>query len=156
MQIIDLREQPGQIPLLAAWHHHQWREINPGQTLQQRIERMQAYLRDELVPSTYVAMEQEEVLGSAAIVEYDMRIEGCTPWLASVYVHPEFRRQGIGSALVNHVMEQARAAGIKHLYLFTPNRAQFYQRLGWEVMSEEPYHGQHVTIMKLNLQATML
>ena len=31
-----------------------------------------------------------------------------SPWLASVFVAPEFRKWGIGSKLVLHVMEQAR------------------------------------------------
>lgn len=156
MRIIDLSEQPGHIPLLAAWHHQQWRAINPGQTLQHRIEKMQAYLGEELVPSTFVAIQQEEVLGSAAIVEYDMRIDGCTPWLASVYVHPQFRGRGIGSAVVRHAIGRAKAGAVEFLYLFTPDQAQFYQRLGWEVMSKQAYHGQDVTIMKLNVQAVVL
>ncbi len=151
MEIIDLSEQPEHIPLLASWHHAQWRDINPGQTLRHRIDKMQAYLDDNLVPSTFVAMNGDYVLGSAAIVEYDMKIEGCSPWLASVYVYPDYRRQGIGSALVRHAMTEASNAGVREIYLFTPDKADFYQRLGWDVVSREPYHGRNITIMKYML-----
>lgn len=152
MEIVDLRAQPQHLSLLAKWHQQQWADINPGQTLEQRMEKMQSYLDENLVPSTFVALDKKTVLGSAALVEYDMKIEGCTPWLASVYVHPLFRKQGTGSRLVLHTMAQARAAGIENMYLFTPDRADFYQRLGWNVMSEEPYHGRQVTIMNAELK----
>jgi|GEM_PF-3537267 len=33
-----------------------------------------------------------------------MKIEGCTPWLAGVYVDEPHRNQGIGSALVIYAM----------------------------------------------------
>lgn len=149
--IIDLKEQPQHLSMLAEWHQQQWADINPGQTLEQRIHKMQRYLDDELVPSTFIAVHKQTLMGSAALVEYDMKIEGCTPWLASVYVHPLFRNQGIGSQLVLHSMAQARAGRIKYMYLFTPDRVDFYRRLGWQVMLEKPYYGKDVTIMNIEL-----
>jgi predicted N-acetyltransferase YhbS len=73
------------------------------------------------------------------------------PWLASVYVAPEFRHQGVGSRLVNSVSEAARKAGMEALYLFTPDRVAFYQRLGWQVLHGEAYRGRWVTVMRIQL-----
>ena len=58
----------------------------------------------------------QELFGSAAIIEHDMdtRME-LSPWLASVFVAPEFRKRGIGSKLVTHVMEQAKNNKIKNI-----------------------------------------
>ncbi len=69
MKIVDLKIYPEHIPQLAEWHHAQWKAINPGQTMKQRIEKMQQYLNDEFVPSTFVAIEHDIVKGSAAILE---------------------------------------------------------------------------------------
>jgi GNAT superfamily N-acetyltransferase len=53
-------------------------------------------------------------MGSAAIIDSDMDTRPeLTPWLASVFVAKEFRNQGVGSRLVEHVMEEVRKAGVK-------------------------------------------
>ena len=151
MQIINLNQCPEAMPQLAQWHHDEWGDYNPGLTLEQRIKRMQPYLDDRAVPSTYVAME-DGILGSADIVQYDMTIhQELTPWLASVYVDKPHRRRGIGSQLVKHVMQQAAYAGYSKLYLFTPDQSEFYQRLGWQELTKEVYCGHEVTIMSVEL-----
>ena len=75
-----------------------------------------------------------------------------SPWLASVFVSPENRSRGIGSELVIQVMNQARDAGIKTLYLFTPDKEHFYIRLGWQPISKEIYRDHMVTVMQVNLK----
>jgi GNAT superfamily N-acetyltransferase len=139
--VINLKAEPQYIPILADWHHHEWASLNPGQTVDQRIESMQAYLSDDLIPSTFIA-KGTHLMGSAAIIESDMdnRPE-LTPWLASVFVAKEFRNRGVGSRLVKHVMDEARKAVIKELYLFTPDRVSFYERLGWRFLDYEEYRG---------------
>lgn len=152
MTIINLSQEPYHIPTLAKWHQAEWSDLNPGQTLEHRIERMQAYLSDKFVPSTFIYKHEGRLAGSAAIIESDMDTRPeLTPWLASVYVAPEFRRQGIGSKLVEHVMRQAKAAGIAKLYLFTPDQADFYKKLGWTAMGEETYRACPVTVMQVAL-----
>ena len=151
MQILDLKNEPQHIPQLAEWHHYEWSSLNPGRTLEQRIESMQSYLDDAFVPSTFIAKDAM-LVGSAAIVVSDMETKPeLRPWLASVFVRPDCRNQGVGSRLVQHVMQQARMAGIQQLYLFTPNRTSFYRRLGWQTLSEEQYRGHQVTIMTVEL-----
>ena len=148
MQILDLRDEPQQIPTLAEWHHQQWASLNPNGSLEKRILKMQDYLSDELVPSTFIA-KTTELLGSAAIVENDMETKpDLTPWLASVFVAPEYRRQGVGSQLVKHAMQKAKQAGIEAMYLFTPDQVNFYQKLGWEVIANEEYRGHSVMVMR--------
>ena len=152
MQILNLKSAPGHLQQLGEWHHNEWEYLNPGRTLEMRIERMQAYLNDEFVPSTWVALQGGKLAGSAAIVEQDMDIHpDKSPWLASVFVSPEFRELGIGSALVRQVMEAARQQGVATLWLYTPDKVSFYKQLGWSVFSQEKYHGHAVTVMSVNL-----
>jgi len=153
-QVLDLKDAPRYIQRLAEWHHHEWASLNPDRTLAQRIAYMQSYLSNELVPSTFIA-KGNGLMGSAAIVANDMETKPeLTPWLASVFVAPECRNQGIGSRLVTHVMQQARAAAISRLFLFTPDRVSFYRRLGWQILNEENYRGHNVTVMYVDLDAT--
>lgn len=151
MKIIDLKFEPHHIPLLAGWHHQEWSYLNPDLTVAQRAEWMQSYLSDGLVPSTFVALE-EQLLGSAAIIEHDLETRpDLSPWLASVFVAPEHRCKGVGSKLVLYVMQKTKEAGIPVLYLFTPDKEHFYQKIGWHTISNETYRGHLITIMQINL-----
>lgn len=151
MEIIDLKHKPHHLETLAQWHHAQWSYLNPNKTLAQRIEEKKFHLLSQFVPTTFIAVDGK-LLGSAAVIEHDMdtRTE-LTPWLASVYVAPEFRRQGIGSKLVLYVMKKAKEEGIGKFYLFTPDRETFYARLGWSTIEKTDYHGYPVTVMSVNL-----
>jgi N-acetylglutamate synthase-like GNAT family acetyltransferase len=151
MKIIDLKFEPYHIPMLAGWHHGQWSYLNPNWPVEQRGEEMRLHLTDELVPSTFIAKE-DDLLGSASIVEHDMDNKpDLSPWLASVFVSPENRDKGVGSRLVLHVMDKAKEAGISVLYLFTPDKERFYQKLGWQPISKETYRGHLITVMQANL-----
>lgn len=150
-KILNLNDRPELLTVLAHWHQQQWSYLNPGETLEQRIDRMQEFLDDDLIPSTYIAMG-DTLLGSAALVRNDMDTNtSFTPWLASVFVLPEYRNQGIGSSLVRHVMQQARQGGIDKLFLYTPDSSAFYRSLGWNPVITELYQGHEVTIMEADL-----
>ncbi len=147
MDIVNLTTVPNVTIVLAKWHHEEWSYLNPSLSMAQRVKKMEIYLTEDFIPSTYVATDTE-VLGSAAIVESDMdTYKHFTPWLASVYVNPAKRGQGIGSKLVKHVMCEAKRNGVKKLYLFTPNQVKFYEKLGWELMFIETYHDHEVHVM---------
>ena len=112
---------------------------------------MQAYLNNDFIPSTFIATDNQ-LLGSAAIVKNDMETKPqLSPWLASVYVAPQYRNKGIGAKLVQHSMTMAQSNNIDKLYLLTPGQKSFYEKLGWHIVSEEMYHGYRVTVMQVTL-----
>jgi GNAT superfamily N-acetyltransferase len=75
-----------------------------------------------------------------------------SPWLAQVYVAPEFRGCGIGSALVRAVACEAASLGVHRLYLYTGrNRESFYAKLGWTVREYVEYKGRERVIMETGL-----
>jgi GNAT superfamily N-acetyltransferase len=101
-----------------------------------------------------VALADGQLLGSASLVAQDMEIHPeLSPWLASVYVAPEFRRQGIGSALVERVVGEARALGVSRLHLYTPDKEGFYARLGWHTLERVDYRDHHVAVMAFHVAA---
>lgn len=152
MHIINLKDDPDQLQLLALWHQQEWSALNPGETIEGRIARMQLYLNNELLPSMFIA-RNEQLLGSAALVAHDMDSRtDLSPWLASVFVAAEHRCRGIGATLVKHVMRQAFIGGIERLYLYTADKQDFYFKLGWKILGHETYHGIDVTIMHINLR----
>lgn len=154
MEILNLADVPQCLELISGWHHKEWGYLNPGRTLEMRLVDMHKHLEGHNIPTTFVAIT-DQVVGSAALIESDMpeRPE-LTPWLASVFVAPDARKEGVGRALVQRVMQHASAVGVKTMYLYTPDRAHFYKHMGWRTMEEIEYHGASVTLMKIDLSSS--
>ena len=152
MRIDYLEAHPDFIPILSQWHHEQWSYLNPSRTVDDRIEEFKQETTGKGIPVTFVAISENVLLGSSSIVANDMDTRmDLSPWLASVYVSPQHREQGIGSALVRRTVEEAKKLEIETLYLFTPDREKFYKRLGWTVLEVSEYRGENNVIMKLRL-----
>ena len=86
----------------------------------------------------FVAVHEETVVGQVMHThEWSDWRNGDIWWLQSVYVHPDFRRQGIFRQLLNHVAQAARnsrnAVAIR-LYVERDNNAAqaTYTELGFE------------------------
>src|SRR5690242_15674592 len=101
IEILPLGRRIEHIEQLAQWHFAQWGPFNPANTVECRVERLQGHLDAGSVPQTFVAVDGDQLLGSASLVAADLPSRGdLSPWLASVYVDPPFRNRGIGAALV--------------------------------------------------------
>lgn len=148
-----LADCPQVLETLAAWHHAQWSYLNPQRTLAERIARLQGHLQRQAIPTTFVALEGDAPMGSASLVVCDLtKRPELTPWLAAVFVAPQFRQRGIGDALVARVEQEARGLGVARIYLFTPDRAPFYARRGWQALAEDTCNEEPITVMSLDLQ----
>ena len=120
----------------------------PDVTFEALVSEFEERTVDHKIPETFVAVKDTKLVGMASIVKHDMSTrKDLSPWLAAVYVAPEFRNRGIGSRLVRTVMQEADTLGLEMLYLFTPNRIRFYSRLGWKVLEYTRYRGENVAIM---------
>ena len=152
-EIHYLADQPQHIPTLAAWHYAQWGELNPANDVATRIARLQTHLQRQAVPTSFIACDGDELLGSAALVVSDLDIRPeLTPWLASVFVAPAARQRGVGTMLVRRAMEEARAIGLPQLYLFTLDREQFYAGLGWQAVERAIYRDREIAIMRFEFR----
>lgn len=152
MQVVNLRECPDAIPMLADWHYREWSHLYPNETQESFAEGLRISLEENIVPSTWILRDEQGVWGSASIIEQDMDTnQELGPWLASVYIHPEKRGRKLGSYLIQAVMENARASGLDKLYLFTPGQSAFYQQLGWRSLKTENYQSERVDIMTATL-----
>ncbi len=154
MKVIDLKSAPQHIPLLAQWHHQEWAHLSSADaTVTTLIEQMREYLSDAAIPKMFICEEANQVMGSSSLTAADMDTRtDLSPWLANVYVNPHYRNKGLGKLLVNAVVDYAKALGLQKIYLFTADKADFYQALGWSIISREDYKGGRVTIMEYELK----
>jgi N-acetylglutamate synthase-like GNAT family acetyltransferase/protein-tyrosine-phosphatase len=77
-----------------------------------------------------VAEENGTLAGTAAVEVY-----GRVGLLRSVGVAPEHRGTGLGSALVEHVLDRAREAGVDEVFLLTTTAERYFPRHGFMVVS---------------------
>jgi N-acetylglutamate synthase-like GNAT family acetyltransferase len=154
MKIDHLAEHSHFIPTLAQWVKSEWGHLCPHVPYEEYVSNFQHRTAYGRIPETFVALEGDILLGTASIIEHDMstRME-LSPWMASVYVDPQFRNRGIGSALVRTVMQEAGGLDVQRLYLITPDKVGFYSHLGWRVLETATYRGENVTIMVYEVTA---
>ena len=148
MRIEFLSDHPEALAKLAEWQHAEWGNLRPGDTLEKRMVRLAGMAKRDRIPLTVVALEGDEVLGSASLIQHDMetRME-LTPWLAGVFVGEAYRRRGIGAALVRRILSEAAKFKVPLLYLYTVHSEKFYAALGWELQERTSYREQKVVIM---------
>ncbi|MEO9299317.1 GNAT family N-acetyltransferase [Devosia alba] len=82
---------------------------------------------------TLVAHAGREFVGTVSVIASDMvERPDLTPWIADVWVDPEYREHRMGSALVNAAERLAAERGEDVLYLCcVPELRPFYNGLGW-------------------------
>jgi predicted N-acetyltransferase YhbS len=154
MRLEYLADHSELAPLLAAWHHHEWAALMPEWSLEQAVAELRGHTGRRQIPTTFVALESGDLLGSASLLAADLPGWGhLSPWLASVFVVPERRGQGIGKRLVVRAVVEARELGVPTVYLFTAGQKAYYERLGWTVLERTRHHQAVVAIMELRTGA---
>lgn len=144
---VRITDDPDVLAAVASWHWAEWGHQDPGGSL----EAWEAGLRERTV---FVAISGGEPIGTVVLIEHDMATHPeLRPWLGGVFVVPAHRRQRIASELCRVAADAAAADGEVMLYLHTNGAEPLYESLGWVAIAREPYEGEIVTLMRLDLAA---
>ena len=79
-----------------------------------------------------LAYNEQTLVGCAALERY-----GDSALLRSVATDKRFRGEGIGQALVRHLVETAHSEGIRTIVLLTTTAEKFFPRFGFSVIRRE-------------------
>lgn len=125
-------DHPHLVPTIAKWHWESWGGSVPGGSIEAWTQELEHFAQRTGIPLLLIAMVNSVPVGSLSLVEHDMTRTGSLsdstpptrwrdlgPWLSSLYVVPEYRRRGIGRALVASCCMHARRFGAKRLYLYS-------------------------------------
>jgi GNAT superfamily N-acetyltransferase len=134
------------VELIAEWH---WRDdgARTPPEFWRQAHAAEAVGRD--VPTAWVAFLDARPVGCVSLIAHNMDTHlELTPWLAALFVVPDVRGRGIGTALTRRC--EGRAAELRHraLYLYTESAERFYARLGWERLTLEVYENEDVAVMR--------
>lgn len=148
-----LKHHPDCIPELAKIWHEVLGKIWMPEIGMEEIESLYYEELSHDMPLTYIALYNEIPVGSCTL-ELDGGIRpDLRPWIGDLVVTPNYQKQGIGTMLVNVVVEKAKMLGFKNLYLFTfdPNIPEYYKRLGWRIKGMDEFKSHPVTVMEIGL-----
>lgn len=101
--------------------------------------RLKETLAATALPRAFVAHAGDVFAGTASVIESDLdERPQYTPWVAAVWIEPQFRSRQIGRKLISHAADHAFAAGAPRVYLTArPARRSLYEELGWLVVEED-------------------
>ena len=152
MDIVRLEKYPQFVPTVAEWLYKEWGHEIPGVSVAKIEARLQMFPDAQGVPTAFIALWEGVPVGVARLVAHDMDVRPMlSPWLASVFVLPQFRKRGIGRTLCARVSAEAQQFGFSYIYLFTPDRERFYAQQGWETIERIVYRNKDVSVMQLRL-----
>ncbi len=148
MKIEPLSDHKNLISEIAELHQAEWVHFDPDFTIDKRKTAIKNAARHEGIPSIFVAIENTEFCGSAALVEQDLETHPeLSPWLSAVFVKERWRGRGVAKSLVQYCECEAKKAGVQKLYLSTEFASKLYESLGWQTIERCLYKGVQVDVM---------
>lgn len=143
-----LSEVPQHATQLAQWHVAEWSPLIPGFNVPDMLAEFATHDGGLKIPTTLVALDADDLLGSVSLLENDHDdIRAYSPWLASLYVRPDWRGRGLGIELVRRCEDMAQRFGVENLYLYTSGQEDFYRKLGWHDVATVSLRGACATVM---------
>lgn len=81
---------------------------------------VQSLMRNEVLATPYFIKREEERIGYVILTRYhSVEKGGLTIYIDELYVESQFRRSGIGKAIMEQILLIAREQGAKHLWAQT-------------------------------------
>ncbi len=149
MAILPLADKKQFIAELAELHQAEWNHLNPSLTLEDRAEAIAEAAGRDGIPSIFIAVSGNQLVGSAALVQNDMDTKpDLTPWLAAVYVKEGFRHQGVATELIARCEAEAARSNASAWYLYTESASRLYEKLDWRHLERCKYKGVTVDVMR--------
>ncbi|MFH0977140.1 MAG: GNAT family N-acetyltransferase [Spirochaetota bacterium] len=139
-QIALLKEYPDYAPVLAFWAFREW-YMERAISFDLLIKAYKERVNDSNLPISLIAIEDKIPVGMISLKENDIwSRKDLNPWLSSLFVLPEYRRRGIGSLLIEHLIHRAKHLKYHTLFLFTECENGFlenyYAKKSWEFLEK--------------------
>jgi N-acetylglutamate synthase-like GNAT family acetyltransferase len=154
-KVVALAEHPHHWQTAAEWSFAAWHHEFPSDTVQTYLDQYAlAQSKPEQLLEVFAAVtDKDQLLGLSTLVHDDELPDAPEPgpWLAAVFVTPDARKLGVGSALVQHVVNRARELDYPKIYLYTEHQENWYASTGWVKIRDIIFLGLHHTVMRLDL-----
>lgn len=149
--LVSTSDRPDLVQVTARWRWQSFfRDAAPFDDILQAARQTAAAAR--LIPRTLVLLVDDQPVGTASLTAHDLQERpDLTPWLAGVFVAPHARGQGYAARLIAAVEQEARAASIATLWLYTNTAERIYARAGWKTVETIAHDGKPFALMRRDL-----
>ena len=148
MRSLFLKERFDLAPLIAQLQGAEWQHLYRDWNAAHALKDFEAEKSDGGLPTTMIALEGDDLRGSVSVVFDDLPgAQDLNPWVASLYVLPKYRGQGVGGFLLNQVSCLLQRNQVQKAYLFTEKSQSFFRRYGWRTLRSGNANGFEVEIM---------
>lgn len=140
-----------EITICARWRIDAFSDVLTN-SFEQELVTLNEFASVKKGQAGFVAHWDGQPVGVCLLVPKE--IEPChpvTPWLAGLFVAPEFRKRGIATSLIGTVGQEALQQGNDRIYLYTDESETFYARRGWIVEERCIWHGMPTLLMSKKL-----
>ena len=136
------------IELLMEWRMevlHEVFSIPSSKNTDELEQENRAYYQRALAQEEHIACfacMEDKIIGCGGICFYREMPSPDNPtgkcaYLMNIYINPQFRKQGVGEAIVKWLVEQATKRGISKIYLETSEAGKrLYTKLGFVPMQD--------------------
>lgn len=126
-----------------------------GMNLDATLQRVRAHTLRRALPTSLIAHDGAAFLGGCSLLaSTPADTRPWTPWLASLVVRADRRGHGIGSALLQRCVDEARALGLPELHLYcAPELRDYYAARGWDCCGDYTRGAWQATVMRIALPA---
>jgi GNAT superfamily N-acetyltransferase len=139
---------------LARFSWVEWQPIyeERGQTFNDALRSYRDRTKIDSLPLALIAFGgDDQLVGAVSLKAQDLDIRPqITPWLASLFVVPAWRRKGVGSLLIQRILGEARRLHLPKLFLWTSSAEALYLKLGWQQVERTDYCGSRIVVMQID------
>jgi GNAT superfamily N-acetyltransferase len=147
IHIEPLAKHPEYLPLLRSWFEQEWPAHYGAKGLGDAAADLRAYANGDALPIGIVAFCDKAVCGVAALkVNSIASRPNLGPWAGAGFVHPEYRRRGIGARLLIGIEAIARELGYERIYCATSTSASLLERSAWCLTERLMQDGEDIAI----------
>lgn len=87
---------------------------------------------EEGIPQFYLLMDGDKIIGCGGLIINDfISRHDLYPWLCSLYVDEEYRGEGLGNFIMEHITKESKKLGYDYTYLTTSHNG-YYEKYNWE------------------------
>ena len=145
IEITRLKPNSPELEICAAWRYEAFLKSYGYSLLDSGAQLAKLATQPDEHETALIASVDGRLAGICLLVLQEFEpLHDVSPWLASLYVAPEFRKRGVARKLVAAIEDQARGHGVTRLHLYTGDAEKFYLKCGWSLAEQgfadgEPY-----------------
>jgi len=138
IEVKQLSECPEHLLAVGTWIYEEWWK-KPNNSSEVVLRLLRTHTEKDRVPFTVVALANGNPVGSCCVIENDcVHRPQYSPWVAAVYVRPEFRGREVASKLLQEAAKIAARVPVEGLYIDCHVKTvPVYEKSGWTIFERE-------------------